>query len=125
MNSIKPYALCSTCTIMLVKKTYERAWWFRMVREPLRWGMIALGWLYGIDPEGYPVRSEQCRGCLRFMKTALKDRSALFNRLNGLMNPLFDRIIERIVTAEEIGEAKRFAKESARPIYKDKVKYGK
>ncbi len=46
------------------------------------------------------------------MKTALKDRSALFNRLNNTINPLFDKIIERIVSSDEIGEAKQYAIES-------------
>ena len=115
MNQKKIYALCNTCTIMLVKKAYERAGWFRLVREPLRWGMLVMAKLYRIDPEQYLVRREQCRGCLRVMKTALKDRSALFNRLNNAVNPLFDRIMERMVTGDEIGEAKRYARESTHP----------
>jgi hypothetical protein len=115
MDNSETYAICNTCTIMLVKKAYGRDPWFRLFREPLRWGMMVMAKLYRIDPERYAVRSEQCRGCLRFVKTALKDRSTLFNRLNESMNPLFDRMIECIVTAEEIGEAKRFAKESTHP----------
>jgi hypothetical protein len=108
----KKYASCNTCTIMLVQTAYRRAWWFRLVREPLRIGLIVMSKLYGIDAKSYTVRSENCYGCIRFMKTALKENSPLFNRLNNLINPVFDRIMERIVTGEEVSEAKRFARES-------------
>jgi hypothetical protein len=116
MEHEQAYAICNTCTIMLVKKTYEKIWWFRFVREPLKWCMVLMGILYHIDTERYPVRTEQCRGCLRFMKTALKDRSALFRLLNGLVNPVFDRIMEQIVTADDTGEAKRHASKSTHPV---------
>ena len=95
-----------------VRTAYGRVWWFRLVREPLRVGMILMARIYRIDVNNYIVRSEQCRGCVRFLKTALKERSWIFNRLNEIINPLFDRIIEKNLTAEEIQEAKRFAKES-------------
>ncbi len=104
-------AICNTCTIMLVQKAYERAWWFRLIREPLRMCMIAMGVLLGIQPEEYVTRSERCKGCVRFLKTALKEKSPAFMRLNERINPLFDRLIERLVTKDELDESKRHARE--------------
>ncbi|MEW6357277.1 MAG: nitroreductase [Planctomycetota bacterium] len=109
------YAVCNTCTIRLVELCYRRAWWFRFVREPLRLGMRIMAWWHGIDPRDYVVRTEACRGCIRFMKTALKEKSAAFRRLNDWINPLFDWMMERIVTAGEVENAKRYARESTHP----------
>jgi len=33
------YAICNTCTILLVKLCFQRVWWFRLMREPLLLGM--------------------------------------------------------------------------------------
>ncbi|MBI4282022.1 MAG: nitroreductase [Chloroflexi bacterium] len=101
---------CGTCTIQLVRIAYRRAPWFRVVREPLKWGMIIMGWLYRVDPRAYTVPTQGCIGCLRFTKTGLRERSALFRWLNARVNPVFDRILEgSIVTKEELAEAKRYA----------------
>jgi len=110
INQQKP-AVCNTCTILLVRKAYARAPWFRLVREPLRLGMRLLGKLYRVNAADYAVRSEQCGGCVRFLKTALKEKSPVFRKLNDRMNPLFDRLMERVVTEEEIAESKRHARE--------------
>jgi hypothetical protein len=108
-------AVCNTCTVMLVRKAYERSPWLRLIREPLRFGMTAMARLYRIDAEEYHVRCEECRGCPRFLKTALKERSAIFRFLNEMINPLFDRILESRLTAEEIAESKRDAKSRTGP----------
>lgn len=100
---------CNTCTVQLVRIAYQRAPWFRLVREPLKWGMISMGWLCRVDPRVYLVPTEGCIGCLRFVKTELKERSPLFRWLNTRINPVFDRIMESIVTREEVAEAKRYA----------------
>jgi len=47
---------------------------------------------------------------MRFYKIALKEKSRLFAKLNGLINPHFDRIIEGIVTKEELAECKEIPK---------------
>jgi len=96
---------------MLVDKAYGRAWWFRLVREPLRLGMVAWGRACGIDPELYAMGSAWCAGCVRSLKTALKDASPLFRKVNGVLNPVFDRLLERVVTGGEIMEAKDLARE--------------
>ncbi|MBI2916735.1 MAG: nitroreductase [Chloroflexi bacterium] len=101
--------MCRTCTIQLVRIAYGRAFWFRTVREPLKAGMVVLGWLHGLDLEEYHVPSEGCRGCLRFIKLGLREKSGLFRWLNARVNPRFDRLLESIVTASEVAEAKRTA----------------
>lgn len=109
---MKKNAVCNTCTIRLVRIAYQRAPWFRLAREPLRLGLRGLAWLHRIDPNEYEVRTESCYGCLRFYKVALKERSALFRWLNDRVNPAFDALLERIVTAEEVREAKAYAREA-------------
>ncbi len=106
------YAVCTTCTILLVKTCNSRAWWFRIIREPLRQGMVIMGKLYGVNHSDYLVSSEGCRGCVRFIKTGLKEKSSLFRFLNGIANPVFDWIMETIVSEEEVLEAKKHARET-------------
>ncbi|MBI4289752.1 MAG: nitroreductase [Chloroflexi bacterium] len=102
-------ATCGACTLMLVRTAYRRAPWFRLVREPLRIAMVILGKWHRIDSRQYRTYTDGCRGCLRFTKTGLKEKSALFRRLNNLVNPLFDRMLEAIVTREEVTAAKEYA----------------
>ena len=98
---MKKNAVCNTCTIRLVRIAYARAPWFRLVREPLRLGMRGMAWFHRINPAEYEVRTQSCYGCMRFYKVALKEKSALFRRLNDRINPAFDALLERIVSAEE------------------------
>lgn len=109
-TATKKNAVCNTCTIRLVRIVYARAPWFRLVREPLRWGMRGLAWFHRINPAEYEVRTQGCYGCMRFYKTALKEKSGLFRFLNDRVNPVFDALLERIVTQEEVKEAKAYAR---------------
>lgn len=114
MTPLKKQAVCHTCTLKLITLAYRRAPLLRLVREPLKWGMRGLAWIYRIDPAEYEVRTPTCHGCLRFYKTALKDQSALFRRLNRLINPLFDALLEQLVTGDEIQQAKTYAQVATR-----------
>lgn len=109
-NSSLKYVKCTTCTKRLVEIVYERAPWFRILRGPMILGMKALSWYHGINPKDYPVRTEECYGCVRFMKNALKDKSPAFVRLNEIVNPVFNRIRDSIVTEEEKVKAVDFAR---------------
>lgn len=95
-------------TLRLVEIAYQRRPSFRTLREPFRLGMLFFSTLYRIDPNEYEVRTPQCRGCMRFRKLALKERSSLFRSLNSFFNPIFDRHLERIVTEEGLQEAKEY-----------------
>lgn len=101
---------CGTCTIRLVALAYERAPWFRLIREPLRAGMLVFSRLHRIDVSASVVRSEACRGCVRFHKNLLKERSPMFRLLNRLVNPVFDGILVRIVGPAAISDAKVYAR---------------
>jgi hypothetical protein len=103
-------AICNICTIRLVEMAYQRAPWFRMVREPLKMGMRLMAFAHRIDPDEYEVRTPSCYGCMRFYKVALKEKSGLFRRLNGLVNPHFDALIESILTQEEVQLAQAYAR---------------
>ncbi|MCD6568370.1 MAG: hypothetical protein J7K94_06520 [Dehalococcoidia bacterium] len=109
-SSQKKNAVCNTCTRRLVDIAYERSPWFRLVREPLKLTMRIWVRLRGIDPGQYQVRSPGCYNCMRFYKTALKEESGLFRLLNSLVNPVFDAILERITSKEEINRAKAHAR---------------
>jgi hypothetical protein len=52
---------------------------------------------------------------MRFMKTALKEKSPVFSFLNSRINPVFDKMVERLVTEEEVLESKKYAREATRP----------
>lgn len=65
--------------------------------------------LYNGDPGEYEVNSSGCHNCMRFHKTVLKEKSRLFRLLNSLVNPVFDSILERIVSESEVQEAKAHA----------------
>ena len=109
------YVVCNNCTILLVKLCYQRVWWFRLMREPLLLGMRLLSWRHGINPRDYRVRTESCHGCIRFMKESLKEKSPTARWLNDRINPVFNRIRDSIVTQDEVGESKRFAREATHP----------
>lgn len=106
--------VCRICTVKLVEAAYGRAWWFRLVREPLRLGMLLMGKIYGVRPGDYEVLSEACRSCPRLVKLELKERSVLFRLLNALVNPAFDRLLERLLTERERREAEDFAEKAVR-----------
>ena len=109
-RDVKKNALCNTCTLKLVSIAYRRAPWFRLFREPLKLGMRFLSWIYRVNPAEYEVRTPACFGCIRFYKAALKEKSVLFRRMHDLLNPLFDALMERIVTEDEIKQAKTYAR---------------
>ncbi len=79
-------------------------------------GMKALSRYHGINPKEYDVRTEECYGCVRFIKNALKDKSPGFVWLNEIVNPVFNRIRDSIVTEQEKVKAVDFAR-SAMDIY--------
>jgi hypothetical protein len=103
------YAVCNHCTYKLVTIAYKRAPWFRLFREPLKLGMRWLVWVHHIDAKEYLVRTPGCYQCIRFYKTALFKKSASFRWLHDRINPIFNRLIARIVTDEERKEAKSYA----------------
>lgn len=109
-STVRKKAVCNICTVRLVEMSYQRAPWFRLVREPLKVVMRLMAFFHRIDPDVYEVRSPECHGCMRFYKVALKEKSGLFRWLNGLVNPHFDALIERILTEEDVQLAQVYAK---------------
>lgn len=105
-------AKCKTCTIMLVEICFQKTWWFKAFRTPMVWGMRAMCRFHGLDPSRYAVSNQKCYGCVRFMKVALKEKSPTFRVLNWLINPIFNKVRNGIVTEDEIAEAKRFARDA-------------
>jgi len=108
--SLEKNAVCSTCTRRLVDIAYDGSPWFHLIREPLKLTMQIWVRLRGMDPGEYEVRSTGCYNCMRFYKTALKEQSRLFRLLNAVANPVFDAILEQIVSKEEVNKAKAHAR---------------
>ena len=119
-SKIKKNAVCNTCTLKLVAIAYRKKPVFRLFREPLKMVMKMLSWLYRVNPEEYEVSTPSCRGCIRFYKLSLKDKSSIFRWLNNKINPLFDRVLESIVTEEELKSAKDYGKKVANGKVPDK-----
>lgn len=102
-------AVCNTCTLKQVSIAYQRAPLFRLLREPLKAGMRFLAWVYRVNPIEYVVRTPNCYGCIRFYKVALKEKSALFRWMNDCINPIFDAVLEQIVTPHDLAQSKTYA----------------
>ena len=115
MNSpAKVQAVCNTCTIQLVACAYQRAPWFRLVREPLLLAMHFMAWVCRVDPPRYEVRTPACLDCPRFLKVGLKEKSTLFGWLNDHVNPYYDRMLERIVPHGEHERSLDYARRASR-----------
>jgi len=120
MDNHRKNAVCGTCTLKLVAIAYRRAPWFRLLREPLKLGMRCLSHIHHVDAAEYLVRTPACYNCIRFYKVALKEKSATFRWLHTWINPLFDYFLERIVTKDELGRAKRYAQAASEGSLSDK-----
>ena len=66
----------------------------------------------GIDARCHTVRNPECRGCIRFMKAELEEKSPTFRLLNNLVGKTFTTLRDARVTREERDEAKLFAREA-------------
>ena len=112
-----PAAPCRICTIRLEELCYQRAWWFRAFRELLASGIRLFALAYRIPADDHPPRSPMCHRCLRFRKNALQARSPLFNRLDGYLNPLFNRARDALLTPDELEKARQLARRAADPAF--------
>lgn len=106
---------CKICTIHLELLCYRRAWWFRAFRETLATGIRLFALAYRIPADRHRARSPMCFKCLRFRKNALKQRSPLFNLLDARLNPLFNRVRDSLLTADELERARRLARQAEDP----------
>jgi len=104
--------VCKNCALMLARIAYQRCWWFPLVREPLLLGMRILARWHGIDARSHGVRNRECRGCIRFMKAELEEKSPIFRFLNDRIGKRFSALRDARITQEERDEAKRYAQES-------------
>ena len=110
---------CTMCTIRLEELCYQRAWWFRAFREILASGIRLFALAYGLRRHDHPPRSPRCAGCLRFRKNALKERSRLFNWLDGYLNPLFNKLRNSLLSEAELEQARALARRREDPSFDD------
>ena len=115
MSATGKTASCGTCTLKLVNIAYKRAPWFRLLREPLLDGMRFFKLIHHVDISEYKLPVANCNGCIRFHKTALIQKSAVFRRLHKWLNRLVDYFLEgKIVTEKELADAKTYARAATR-----------
>jgi hypothetical protein len=103
---------CKNCALMLARIVYRRHWWFPLVREPLVLGMRILALRHRIDARRHVVRNPECRGCIRFMKAELEEKSPTFRFLNNRIGEHFSNLRNSRLSQAELEEAKRFAREA-------------
>ena len=113
VSEANAFTACKICTIRLEELCYQRAWWFRAFREVLATGIRLFAVALVIRTDGGKARSTKCHGCLRFRKNALKQRSPLFNWLDGYLNPLFNRARDSLLTPQELEQARALARSRA------------
>jgi hypothetical protein len=104
--------VCKNCVLLLVRIVYQRHWWFPLLREPLLFGMRWLSFWHRIDPESHPVYNSECKGCVRFMKGELEEKSPVFRLLNNSIGKKFTLLRDASLTEAELAEAKRYAREA-------------
>lgn len=104
---------CNTCTWRLVRLCYKRAPWFILVREPLAFAMRILARLHGIDIRRGRRGHPDCNGCVRYAKVELKKKSPMFVWMNSVIDPLFNKMRNSIITQQELEEARDFAKDAS------------
>jgi hypothetical protein len=97
--------------VKLMSQTYQRHWWFFLIREPLVCGMLFLAWVNHLPIKTYAAKNPECRGCLRFIKAELEVKSGTFRLLNRFIGPLFNKIRDPRLVPEEVAEAKAIAAE--------------
>ena len=85
----KKKVTCSGCTRRQVYLAYQRSPWFRLIRGPLKFGMLTLVRFHDFDFEECEVPSPGCYHCLRYIKNVLKKQSWLFPKLNFFGRPIF------------------------------------
>jgi hypothetical protein len=97
------------CTIRLERLCYKRAWWFRAFRETFAMGIRLFAFAYRIRASDFAVATPACRGCIRFRKNALKQRSGSFRALDRVLNPVFNRVRDSLLTPAELANARKHA----------------
>jgi len=104
--------VCKNCAERLARWVYEKHWWFRLIREPLLWGMRTLAWWHKIDARSHVVRNPECHGCIRFMKAELEEKSVFFRFLNGTIGKKVSKLRDSMLSQEKLAEAKRYARQA-------------
>lgn len=97
---------CKKCVAFLVKLAKERSMYFRSLHMLLAFLIKSFTWLYRIKPNKADIRNSNCGKCLRFAKNQLKERSLLFQWLNKIIDPYFDNLLLKLVSADEMQKAK-------------------
>ena len=107
-----PKPACPICAIFLIQRSYGKRWWFRLLREPLVWGMRLLAWIDGLKEWKQKGVNPECKGCVRYLKSELEEKSPLFRWLNKFIGPPFKKLRDSALEQAEFGEAKRRAQQA-------------
>jgi protein-arginine kinase activator protein McsA len=117
-NQTTTKSSCNTCTRYLVDSAYQKSKIFYLFRWPLKFLIKMWVKIARIDIASYQIDHLACKNCNRAYKNALKDHSNLFNKLNSMINPIFDYYILKIVGADELVQAKSIAQDKSQIDHK-------
>ena len=106
-------AFCSVCTIRLERLCRRRALWFRVLRAGLAGAVRVWSLWHPVDPVFYELRSPACRGCFRFRKNVLKEKSRFFRWLDSYVNPVFNWARDSLLLPGEKDSARVHATQAA------------
>lgn len=111
-------ATCRICAMRLFQLCDKRAWWFRPFRAACAAGIELFALFHPVPAEAYAARSPLCQGCRRFRKNAVRQGSPLFRWLDARLNPLFNRVRDTLLTAQELEHARELARRTSDPEFR-------
>jgi hypothetical protein len=71
--------------------------------------MRILAWRNDIDVWKHAVHRPECRGCVRFLKAELEEKSGTYRFFDKLIGPRFKKLRDSMLEESEFREAKRIA----------------
>ncbi len=125
MNTHSKRPVCGMCTFKLTMIAYQRAPWFRLIREPLLLGIRLFAFFHNVEREveAFSFPTSACHKCIRFYKSVLFKKSFTFRLLHSRINPIFNYFLDRIVTEEERQQAHSYAGAACAGTLSDKEIY--
>lgn len=106
-----PVKTCRLCTRHIVGVCRGKSLPFTLTEALLAACVRTAALLLGIRMDEAVAHTPRCRGCMRFTRNALRQKSPVFARLDRLVNSFFTMYCERLCPEKELTMAKSMAAE--------------
>lgn len=83
---------CKACTKDLLKKCTDRHPVLWLIFEPM--SLVMRAWAFLLAIKNTRADKPECNGCTKLLKMQLKIRSAIFYKLNEIIDPWFDKLVK-------------------------------